>query len=107
LINTTENTFEVPRGTIEAIESEEDHQHRVNTTAVYDDAEALDENDIVHIVPAIGWQAVYEDGGVEPLAVWVVYEDLTTVGVGLTGGRLDLEQDAEKEGFIRYERTSD
>ena len=108
MVNTTRSVrTEVPKGTVEEIPHDDAEVRVLNTTRIYDDAEALDENEIVHIVPANGVVAIYEDGSAEHLVVWVVYEDLTTRGVGLTESRLDLEQDAEsKEGFIRYERIN-
>jgi len=98
VINTTGGPVETPRGTFER-----HHSHTLNTSHAYD------EDEIVAVLPASGWEAVVGGASV-PLVAFVAEDSGRMYGVALAGdGTIDLiEGDVEKNSnFQGYRQVSE
>ena len=116
MINTTENLRrEPPKGVVEAVETEEDRQHRVNTSGIYElpprgtliDADE-EEPEIIAVIPATGWLARFENGSTETLVAFVAWDDASMRGVSGNARRINLEDSVEnRPGFAGYINDKD
>ena len=102
MINTTENLRrEPPKGVVEAVEDDETHARRVNTSDIYElppqgtmiDADES-EAEILQVLPAGNWCAVLRgvDGKITiPLAVWVAMDTGEMYGVAPRSGEKNID----------------
>ncbi len=84
--------------------------HTINTSRIVEeDLTYTDEPaEVVHVLSGVGYAAVFEDGHREDLVFWVVDDEGEVFGTTLSDeGRAGLASVEGREGFVRYERTSD
>ncbi len=87
-----------------------DPPRHVNTSRIVEeDLQYLDEPpEIVHVLSGAGYVAVFEGGHQEDLVFWVVDDAGEVFGATLSDeGRVNLASVEGREGFVRYEKTSD
>ena len=99
-INTTDSVG--PRKAPEPVEG----LPTINTTAILDDMEYVDEGpEVLSVVSAPGWYAGFADGSLLPLVGWAVLDDDSMHGVILEEGEHAIDATksvAEQVGFQQY-----
>ncbi|MBA3290247.1 MAG: hypothetical protein H0U17_01995 [Actinobacteria bacterium] len=106
-INAYDRTINTTNGPVAV---DPDPPRHINTSRIVEeDLTYTDEPaEVVHVLSAVGYAAVFEDGHREDLVFWVVDDEGEVCGVTLNDeGRADLASVEGREGFVRYERTSD